>query len=384
MVPKKSNSSEEKPFFYDACNYSPSDLQRLTDASEEERRKTHIPLHKISKDDCLKLQPMTVFEETLTALFLLFGVPNGVFSIPAVTFLIGRFVMGNVGLAFKYLALIMIPVALMPQPFLPSVLNSWISAQVLKYFSFRFVLMELPPTQTPCASQHKTDPPTLRPQILVAPPHGVFPYGNLLSMLVWPSLTGHHFRGLAASNALRVPIFKQILKSMGVVDASRQTARRMLEEYPYTIGISTGGVAEVFETNSKDECILLKERVGLIKLAIRTGADLVPCYIYGNTKLLSCWHGDGIPGAEKLLEKISRKIGFALIFFYGRFGLPIPYRIPLLAVKGKPIPTWMYQGEEASDEVVQKIQKQLIKEMSELFDNFKHLYGWDDKALFIR
>jgi hypothetical protein len=78
--------------------------------------------------------------------------------------------------------------------------------------------------------------------------------------------------------ALRVPIFKQILGSIGVVDASRQTARKSLENYPYTIGISTGGVAEVFETNGDDECIILKERIGLIKLAIRTGADLVPCY----------------------------------------------------------------------------------------------------------
>lgn len=44
------------------------------------------------------------------------------------------------------------------------------------------------------------------------------------------------------------------------------------------VGISTGGVAEVFETNSPsgDEVILLKERRGLIKLAFRTGAELVP------------------------------------------------------------------------------------------------------------
>jgi len=73
-----------------------------------------------------------------------------------------------------------------------------------------------------------------------APPHGVFPYGNILAMLLWPSLTGHHFLGLAANNAIRVPVFKQILRSIGVVDASRTTARKSLESYPYTIGISTG------------------------------------------------------------------------------------------------------------------------------------------------
>jgi len=91
-------------------------------------------------------------------------------------------------------------------------------------------------------------------------------------MLIWPSLTGHHFQGLASSAALRVPIFKQILRSIGVIDASRSSARKALENYPFTIGISTGGVAEVFETNADDECVILKERIGLIKLAIRTGA----------------------------------------------------------------------------------------------------------------
>lgn len=380
----QSGSVEANPFFYEACVQSASDLRRLSIATEEDRRKSHLPLHKISREDCVKIQPMSLFAELVVVLFLLFGVPNGVFSIPAFTFLIGRFVLHDVCLAFKYLAILMVPLALMLQPFVPSVLNSWLAAQVLKYFSFRFILLERPPTQSPCATQHKTDPPTMRPQILVAPPHGVFPYGNLLAMLVWPSLTGHHFRGLAANSALRVPIFKQILRSMGVVDASRETARRMLEEYPYTIGISTGGVAEVFETNNADECIILRERLGLIKLAIRTGADLVPCYIYGNTKLLSCWHGNGIPGAEKLLEKISRKIGFALILFFGRLGLPIPYRIPLLAVKGKPIPTWMHQCEEPSAEAIEKVQKQLVEAMENLFDTYKHLYGWDEKSLVIR
>jgi 1-acyl-sn-glycerol-3-phosphate acyltransferase len=210
------------------------------------------------------------------------------------------------------------------------------------------------------------------------------PYGNLLAMLTWPTLTGRHFHGLAANMALRVPIFKQILRSIGVVDASRQTARKSLENYPYTIGISTGGVAEVFETNADDECIILKERIGLIKLAIRTGADLVPCYIFGNTKLLSCWGGEGIPKAKTILEKISRKIGFALILIHGRFGLPIPFRIPVLAVLGKPIQTFDIKCEEPTMEQVQKIQVLLIDEMQDIFDRYKELYGWKDKTLIIR
>jgi hypothetical protein len=226
--------------------------------------------------------------------------------------------------------------------------------------------------------------PLEHPRINVAPPHGVFPYGNILSMIIYPSLVGYPFRGLAASSALRVPVFKQILRSIGIIDASRHFAKDALEKDPSrTIGISTGGVAEVFETNGDDECIVLKERKGLIKLAIRTGADLVPCYLFGNTKLLSCWAGEGlIP--RNTLERISRKLGFALIIIYGRLGLPIPYRVPVLGVLGRGIPTAHIQCAEPTDAQIDEIQAKLLTEMQGLFDRYKSLYGWPDKKLIIK
>merc|ERR1719162_2962002 len=168
-------------------------------------------------------------------------------------------------------------------------------------------------------------------------------------MLRWQTVSGRGFRGLASSAALRTPIFKQVLRSIGVIDASRSVARKTLENGE-SIGISTGGVAEIFFTNEDNECILLKERIGLIKLAIRTGADISPCYLFGNTKLLNCWTGEGIPGAQFILEKISRRAGFALILIYGRFFLPVPFRKPVLGVCGKAIPTHNIQCEEPTME----------------------------------
>jgi 2-acylglycerol O-acyltransferase 2 len=252
-----------------------------------------------------------------------------------------------------------------------------------KYFSFRFISEDRPPVPPSAADGNKEGQEEYHPRIMCAPPHGVFPYGNILAMLVWPSMFGHTFRGLASSAALRPPIFKQVLRSIGVVDASRQVAQKVLEGNE-SIGISTGGVAEVFETNADDECIMLKSRVGLVKLAIRTGSSIVPCYLFGNTKLLSCWVGEGIPNGRNMLEKISRKLGFALILVHGRFGLPIPYRLPVLAVMGNPIPTHHIQCEEPTQEQIDVIQTQLLDSMAELFDKYKHLYGWDNKTLIIK
>lgn len=202
-------------------------------------------------------------------------------------------------------------------------------------------------------------------------------------MIVHPSLEGMLCRGLAARMAVEVPIFKQIMRSVGIVDANRKTARHVLEK-PSCLGISTGGVAEIFETNNEDETVLLKERVGLIKLAIRTGADLQPAYIFGSTKTLSCWTGEGIPGGPSVLKRVSRKLGFGLAIIFGRFGFPIPRREPLLGVIGKAIPTHQIKCENPTDKQVEEIQELLIKNMYEVFDRYKHLYGWEEKHLIIK
>jgi 2-acylglycerol O-acyltransferase 2 len=378
-------STPVKADFVDYCSLSIEEIRNMATGSEKDRRAACQDVSKITSQNVLKIQPMSFWEETLCVLFLAFVVPNGVFTVPPIVFLIGKFVVGNVAMTFLVFGLLLLPLAILPQPYIPSSLESWMAIQVCKYFSFRFICEEHPPP-LPASSDPKkkeNDTEVYHPRIMVAPPHGVFPYGNILSMIIFPPLFGQTFRGLASSAALRPPVFKQVLRSIGVIDASRNVARKALEQNE-SLGISTGGVAEVFETNEDDECILLKERVGLIKLAIRTGSAIVPCYIFGNTKLLGCWAGEGIPKGRYLLERLSRKLGFALILVYGRFLLPVPWRKPVLGVMGKSIPTHHIQCENPTPEQIETIQTILLEEMDALFDRYKHLYEWNDKKLIIK
>lgn len=345
-------------------------MKGIVDGSED-RKARMKPLKEVSADEVMAQAPLSAFEHMACILLLAYGPPNGVFSVPLTLSILGYFVFGNIAQTFLWFFLfIFLPLTIIPQPYIKPMTESWMSWVVLKYFSAKFIAEE-----------------ELLPQdrhILVAPPHGVFPYGNILAILCFPTYFGFSFRGLASSMALRPPIFKQILRSIGIVDASRHIARKAIEE-DGSIGISTGGVAEVFETNEDNECVLLKERIGMIKLAIRTGSILVPCYLFGNTKLLNCWAGEGLPlGGKSYLEKISRKIGFALIFIYGRFGLPIPFRKPVMGVSGKGIHTKHLKCEDPTLEQVQEIQGLLLEEMQRIFDKHKHLYRWEEKKLIIK
>jgi Diacylglycerol acyltransferase len=416
------NSSDENNgphLFFDFCALSRSEMIQCSESNNASPVLESVSPHHPTSADILKLAQMTLMEHLAAVLFLTFGVPSGVFTIPLACIGLGALVGGTVIQSLLILFVLLLPLVFLPQSFVRSRLHCWIAVQLAKYFSFR-LLFEEPAHATTrnmtmadmkgssgtgceCTpAVHGTTEtfgghanadssplpeghPHGRPQILVAPPHGVFPYGGLLSMMAWPCYTnGHGFRSLAASAAVNLPIFKQILVSIGVIDASRASARRALESYPYTIGIPTGGVAEVFETTADDECILLRERIGLIKLAIRTGADLIPCYMFGHTKLLSCWSGHGMPGARSVLEKISRRLGVALVLPYGRYGLPIPRRIPIFAVAGRAIPTVHLQKEEPTDAEIREIQEKLIATMQALFDRHKHLYGWQEKQLVIK
>lgn len=163
-------------------------------------------------DDVRRIVPMTFFEEFAAIVVFLFGVPGAVFSIPVVIFLLGYWLQNHqlvCSIAFVIGAIL----ALMPAPFQEKSLSSWLAIQVLRYFSFKGIFEEA----------LKSD----RPYILVAPPHGVFPFGNIATMIAFPSIMGFSFRALAASAAMRMPIFRQLLCTIGATDASRSNATKV-------------------------------------------------------------------------------------------------------------------------------------------------------------
>jgi len=322
----------------------------------------------LTKEDFLYVPKMTFKEEIIPCLMLVLGLPGAVFSWPLIFTMIG-IAFNSLTIGISIALIVMVPLAIMPVQRKDETLKSWVVLQCLRYFSFKMYYEE-----KILANKR---------YILVAPPHGVFPFGNIMALLAFPFVFGFNFRGLATSIAFKLPFFRQLLTSIGGVDASRETATKALTNN-LSIGISTGGVAEVFDTNSKtgDEVILLKERKGLVKLAIKTGAFLLPCYLFGNTQLYSLWcGGDNGSTLHEILRKLSRKLGFALIFFWGRFYLPLPYRVPIVGVMSSPIP--VVQNDNPSDEEVQIVHQLLMNKMKELFDKHKDKYGWTHRNLII-
>ncbi len=70
-----------------------------------------------------------------------------------------------------------------------------------------------------------------------------------------------------------------------------------------------------------------------------------------------------------------------MIIFWGRFGMPIPYRIPIVGAMGKAIPVPLKA--DPTDAEVDAVHQQLLEAMVQLFDEHKAAYGWEKKKLVI-
>jgi 1-acyl-sn-glycerol-3-phosphate acyltransferase len=240
---------------------------------------------------------------------------------------------------------------------------SVIGRALIRYFSMKVI------TEAPILPDKQ--------YIFIAPPHGYLPIGNLLMMLFSRTM-GFTLKGLLASSMLHLPVVRNLLTMVGCVDAGKSSALKTLSK-GNNLGISSGGIAEMFENHplSKCETILIKRRKGFVKLALESGASIVPTYVFGNTSAMSV-----VADPWGILQSISRKIGLALAIAYGRFGTPVPHRSPICLVLGKPIE--VKKNLNASDEEIERIHGEVLEALSKMFEEYKVQYGWGFKQLKIK
>jgi hypothetical protein len=219
--------------------------------------------------------------------------------------------------------------------------------------------------------------------ILAFAPHGIVPFS--LGMAAIPAMAKEYFgsfRLVAATATRLLPLMRSVMVYCNDVDASRNPIDKVLAQGE-SIGISPGGIAEMFEGYPKagrhpdEECIVLNGRKGFVKMALKHGVPLVPIYTFGSSKFLKRFQ---IP----FFEKVSNMLRISLCLFYGRSGLPIPLRKKFLYVIGAPIhpPSDLPQmGTPEFDRQVDIMHGKFCDAMTKLFEKYKSTYGWDHKTL---
>jgi 2-acylglycerol O-acyltransferase 2 len=237
--------------------------------------------------------------------------------------------------------------------------NAFIWRWIAKYFSLSVV-----------AAGEKLDPK--KSYIIGCHPHGFLPIGTMVNCLTNITkvnetfLNGVPVRTLAASFCFYIPIYRDIVLGGGVIDAARYNARAALDE-GYSIILVPGGATEGLYAHPGPQRLVLRKRHGFVKLAIETGAHLVPAFSFGETdcyrQLSSKW-----PWVKKFQHKFQRIFGLSLPLVTNI----IPRRTKITTVFGAPIP--VEKNENPTHEQVDAVLEKYIKALHELFDAHAEKY----------
>jgi 2-acylglycerol O-acyltransferase 2 len=148
------------------------------------------------------------------------------------------------------------------------------------------------------------------------------------------------------------------------------------------ITIVVGGARESLGAQPYRIRLVLKRRKGFVKMAIRTGADLVPVLAFGENDLYDQFQADSHPTIHKIQLLVKKILGFTVPLFHARgvfnydVGL-MPYRRPLNVVVGKPIE--VIQADRPEQKYIDRVHEQYVTELERMWELWKDEFARERK-----
>ncbi|KAG0558812.1 hypothetical protein M758_10G053300 [Ceratodon purpureus] len=211
--------------------------------------------------------------------------------------------------------------------------------------------------------------------VIAGEPHSFLPIGIIILTPQCGVLPVSDLRALATSAVFWTPYVRQVWTSLGVAPVSRKYFTELLQRGTSAI-IIPGGVQECLYMERGREVVYLKKRYGFVKVAMETGAHIVPTFCFGQSNTYGWWKPKG-----HWYHQLSRAIGFTPLLFWGRFGTPIPFRSPMTYVIGKPIE--VTKNPQATHEEVAAVLEKFIEAVEVLFEKHKAAAGFEDISLHV-
>ncbi|KAL4993669.1 diacylglycerol acyltransferase-domain-containing protein [Aspergillus recurvatus] len=246
------------------------------------------------------------------------------------------------------------------------------------------------------ARLHRSEPllPT-RKYIFGYHPHGIISLGAFSAFCTEALYFSRLFPGitntlLTLDSNFRIPFYREYALSMGLASVSRESCENLLtkggvdgEGMGRAITIVIGGARESLNASPGSLRLVLKRRMGFIKLAIRTGADLVPVLAFGENDLYEQVRSDSHPLIHKFQMFVKQTLGFTIPLFHARgvfnydVGL-MPYRRPLNIVVGRPIHVVQQQDRnKIDDSYINQLHSEYVGELERLWEEWRDVYAKD-------
>ncbi|KAI0398604.1 DAGAT-domain-containing protein [Xylariaceae sp. FL0594] len=246
------------------------------------------------------------------------------------------------------------------------------------------------------ARLHKThDLPSTRKYIFGYHPHGIISHGAWAAFATDALGFSEKFPGIINSlltldSNFRIPFYREYVLGMGMQSVSKESIVNNLtrggldgEGMGRAVTVVVGGARESLEAQPGMMRLVLKERKGFIKLAIRCGADLVPVLAFGENNLYDQLQPQEHPYMHRIQMFLLKVWKFTLPFLHGRgifnydVGL-MPYRTPLNVVVGAPIK--VRQSSSVDSEEINRLHGLYVAELQKLWDHYKDDFAPDRKG----
>ncbi|KAH0536533.1 hypothetical protein FGG08_006606 [Glutinoglossum americanum] len=241
----------------------------------------------------------------------------------------------------------------------------------------------------------ETLPPT-RKYIFGYHPHGIISHGAFAAFATEALGFSQLFPGitntlLTLDSNFRIPIYRDYLLAMGLASVSRASCENLLsrggpngEGMGRAITIVVGGARESLDAQPGTLRLVLKRRKGFIKLAVRTGADLVPVLAFGENELYEQMIPQQHTWIHRLQLLIKKFLGFTVPLFHARgvfnydVGL-MPYRRAVNIVVGRPVKVERRKVPE--DAYVNAVHEEYVAELVRLWEEWRGDFAGGDAVL---
>jgi 2-acylglycerol O-acyltransferase 2 len=240
---------------------------------------------------------------------------------------------------------------------------------------------------------HKTfDLPADRKYIFGYHPHGIISHGAWCAFATNALGFKEKFPGITNSlltldSNFRLPFYRDWILAMGIRSVSKESITNTLTKggpnndgQGRAVTIVIGGARESLEAQPGTLRLILRGRKGFIKIALRTGADLVPVIAFGENDIYDQLSPKSHPIVNKI-QKITLKVfKFTVPALHGRgvlnydVGL-MPYRRPVNVVMGRPIRVDRKEGEQPTQADIDNLHERYMQEVEKLYEAYKDQFS---------
>ena len=221
-------------------------------------------------------------------------------------------------------------------------------------------------------------------------PHGIISHGAFAAFATEALGFSQLFPGitntlLTLDSNFHIPFYRDYALAMGIASVSRTSCENLLskggpngEGMGRAITIVVGGARESLDAQPNALRLVLKRRKGFVKLAIRTGADLVPVLAFGENELYDQVRADTHPLIHKIQLLVKKFMGFTVPLFFARgvFNYDVgmmPFRRPLNVVVGRPVK--VMQSDMPESQYVEHIHSLYINELERIWNEWRSQFA---------